>query len=146
MPGTRPLELDAVDARLRSILRNRCRGLVVREGPAGLTLEVAGREGTPGGFAAGTRVGKRYVSYYLMPVYAKPELLDGISPELQGRMQGKSCFNFSRVDEGLFAELDALTERCFSDGPVELKAFPEQSRRGRAADAAERSRATDARH
>ena len=26
-------------------------------------------------------------------------------------MQGKTCFNFSRVDDALFDELDALTER-----------------------------------
>jgi hypothetical protein len=31
------------------------------------------------------RLGKAYVSYHLMPVYALPELLDGISPELKRR-------------------------------------------------------------
>ena len=62
---------------------------------------------------AGTRLGKRYVSYYLMPIYARPELLDGISPELRKRMQGKSCFNLTKVDEGLLAELDDLTRKGF---------------------------------
>ncbi len=47
--------------------------------------------------------------YYLMPVYVEPSLLDSVSPELKRRMQGKSCFNFTTVDEGLFAELEALT-------------------------------------
>jgi hypothetical protein len=59
------------------------------------------------------RIGKRYVSYYLMPVYAYPELLGGISPELKKRMQGKSCFNFTRADEQLFKELAELTQQGY---------------------------------
>lgn len=59
------------------------------------------------------RIGKRYVSYHLMPVYACPDLLDSISPELKKRMQGKSCFNFTHMDEGLFQELDQLTKRGY---------------------------------
>jgi len=27
-------------------------------------------------------------------------------------MQGKSCFNFTRIDDDLFAELAVLTARC----------------------------------
>ncbi len=57
------------------------------------------------------RTGARYVSYHLMCVYLEPALLDGISPELRRRMQGKSCFNFTRVDDALFDELEALTAR-----------------------------------
>jgi hypothetical protein len=56
------------------------------------------------------RMGKNYVSFYLMSVYACPELLKGMSPELKKRMQGKSCFNFKEVDEKLFQELDQLTK------------------------------------
>jgi hypothetical protein len=56
------------------------------------------------------RIGKRYVSYHLMPVYACPDLLDKVSPALKRRMQGKSCFNFTSLDESLFQELDILTE------------------------------------
>jgi hypothetical protein len=59
------------------------------------------------------RIGKRYVSYHLMPVYAFPDLLNEISPELKKRMQGKSCFNFTHVDERLFLELVELTERGY---------------------------------
>jgi hypothetical protein len=77
--------------------------------PGGLTLEIPGLEGKPYGYVAGVRLGKRYVSYYLMPVYASPKLLAGMSPELRRRMQGKSCFNFTAIDEGLFAELAAVT-------------------------------------
>lgn len=63
----------------------------------------------------GVQIGKRYVSYHLMPVYVSPALLDGISPELRKRMQGKSCFNFTKVDEALFEELATLTEAGFEE-------------------------------
>ena len=58
----------------------------------------------------GVRRGKNYVSFYLMSVYARPELLQRMSPELKKRMQGKSCFNFKEVDEKLFQELATLTK------------------------------------
>src|SRR5260370_1874041 len=56
------------------------------------------------------RLGKNYVSFYLKSVYASPDLLKGMSPEVKKRMQGKSCFNFKEVDEKLFQELDKLTK------------------------------------
>ena len=57
----------------------------------------------------GVEIKKNYVSYHLMPIYVDPGLLEGISPKLKKRMQGKSCFNFKKVDEELFEELKALT-------------------------------------
>jgi hypothetical protein len=65
-------------------------------------------------FFAGVRKGKAYVSFHLMPVYASPELLMKMSPELKKRMQGKSCFNFKSVDESLFKELAKLTRLGFT--------------------------------
>jgi hypothetical protein len=59
------------------------------------------------------RLGKNYVSYYLMPVYMTPDLQKRISPELRKRMQGKSCFNFTEIDPLLFPELAALTASGF---------------------------------
>jgi hypothetical protein len=59
-------------------------------------------------------VQKNYVSYYLMPVYMYPDLLQDITPALKKRMQGKSCFNFKQVDETLLAELEALTRNSFA--------------------------------
>lgn len=67
----------------------------------------------------GVRLGKNYVSFYLMSVYASPDMLKNISPELKKRMQGKSCFNFKEVDKKLFSELKTLTKAGaakFSDG------------------------------
>jgi hypothetical protein len=105
-------DLDAVHDRLRQILAPYRDALVTtQDGPGGLTLEIAGLEGKPWGYVAGTRLGKRYVSFYLMGLYASPELRASVSPILQKRMQGKSCFNFSSVDESLFAELADLTGR-----------------------------------
>ena len=75
----------------------------------------------------GVRLGKNYVSFYLMSVYASPDMLKNMSPDLKKRMQGKSCFNFKEVDQKLFAELKALTKEGaakFSD-----KKFIEELRR-----------------
>jgi hypothetical protein len=63
-------------------------------------------------FFGGVRIGKGYVSYYLMPVYG-PQVRDGMSPALKKRMQGKACFNFTEVDPALFRELKQLTERSY---------------------------------
>ena len=103
-------DFDAVDRRLREIVEPlRSRLVATKDGPDGLSLEIPGLEGKPYGYVAGIRRGKRYVSYYLMPVYAFPDLLESMSPELRRRMQGKSCFNFTKIDEPLFAELERVT-------------------------------------
>jgi len=62
-------------------------------------------------FFGSTQIKKNYVSFYLMPVYMYPDLLDNISPELKKHMQGKSCFNFKRVEPELFKELSELTRK-----------------------------------
>ena len=71
-------------------------------------------------FFGAVQINKNYVSYHLMPVYMYPDLLEGVSPGLMKHMQGKSCFNFKKMDEPLFQELDALTqrsvERMYSEG------------------------------
>ena len=84
--------------------------VATRDGPGDLALEIPGLEGKPWGYVAGIRRGKRYVSYYLMSVYAEPAIAAGMSPELRRRMQGKACFNFTSVEEPLFAELAQITE------------------------------------
>ena len=62
-------------------------------------------------FFAAAQIKKNYVSFYLMPVYMYPDLLKDISPELKKRMQGKSCFNFKKLEPNLFAELKELTRQ-----------------------------------
>jgi hypothetical protein len=107
-------DFDAVIGQLREILEPlRPRVSVTKDGPDGLAMEIPGMEGQPWGYVAGIRRGKRYVSYYLMSAYASPELAASMSPELRRRMQGKACFNFTNVDEPLFAELARLTTASF---------------------------------
>lgn len=62
-------------------------------------------------FFGAAQIKKNYVSFYLMPVYMYPELLQNISPELKKHMQGKSCFNFKKVEPALFQELAQLTKQ-----------------------------------
>lgn len=68
---------------------------------------------SPNFFAAAVQIKKNYVSYHLVPLYVYPDLLDSISAPLKKRMQGKACFNFTTVDEPLFAELAQLTAAGF---------------------------------
>jgi hypothetical protein len=65
-------------------------------------------------FFGAVQVKKAYVSFHLMPVYVRPELLERISPELKARMQGKSCFNFASSDKLLFKELAGLTKAAYA--------------------------------
>ncbi len=104
-------DLDAVYARLRAILEPYGRRLhVSADGPGMYGVDLAPEtERNPTTWFGGVRRGKRYVSIYLMPVYVDPTLLEGASPELRRRKQGKSCFNFTTVDERLLDELEILT-------------------------------------
>ena len=94
---------------------------MTRNGSTGYELQRRG-EASPASFFAATRIGRRYVSFYLMPIYMHAELLEGTTDGLRRRMQGKSCFNFTSVDETLVAELAALTERAYA--AFESPAYP----------------------
>ena len=109
-------DFDEVFARLRAILKpfeRRLEVLADAEGNYSLNTRHIMKNKQPLYFA-GVRTGKAYVSFHLMPVYACPELLKGMSPELKKRMQGKSCFNFKSVDEKQFKELAGLTKAGFA--------------------------------
>jgi hypothetical protein len=85
---------------------------VTADSPANYSLDLRKRDakGRPVFFGA-VQPRKHYVSFHLMPVYMYPDLLEGVSPELRRRMQGKSCFNFKAPDRALFRELAGLTSR-----------------------------------
>jgi len=107
--------LDNIFARLKNILKRY--ELVLRieqdtEDGYSLNAPVLGPNNKPLFFGA-AQIKKNYVSFYLMPVYMYPDLLDGISEQLKRRMQGKSCFNFKTLDESLMEELSTLTQRSF---------------------------------
>jgi hypothetical protein len=115
-----PSDFEIVFGRLRAILEKHRGNLAVSAdtpthfglagsvGPA--TLEAwRGKRKHPTVPVAWVQIGKGYVSFHHMAVYGHPALLKGISKELKARMQGKSCFNFTTVDEALFNELEQLT-------------------------------------
>ena len=94
--------------------------------PENLYLETPSSTAHPSGlFFGAVKTGKRYVSFHLMPVYVHPNLLEGISSGLRKRMQGKSCFNFTRQDDVLLRELETLTAAGFArfqdDGSIPVK-------------------------
>lgn len=62
-------------------------------------------------FFAAVKIGKAYVSFYLMPIYVFPDLLDHVSPALRARKQGKSCFNFTTLTAEQRAALQQLVVR-----------------------------------
>lgn len=119
---------------LRAILQPYAADLnLVHDNDKNYYLETKGTpyRGKPVCFAA-VRLGKNYVSYYLMAVYsaamcitpakgsteqkivgATSKLSKSMSPELKKRMQGKSCFNFKQPDAALFRELADLTRQGF---------------------------------
>jgi len=51
---------------------------------------------------------KNYVTFHLMPLYMNAAMQKRVTPALKKRMQGKACFNFTEVDENLFASLAEL--------------------------------------
>ena len=67
---------------------------------------------------------KNYVSYHLMPLYALPTLRERLSPALQKRMQGKSCFNFKKLEPEMFDALEQLTAECAAAYSAPVAAQP----------------------
>ena len=103
---------EQVSERLREILTPyQGRLAVLFDGPTSYELGAPTLHGKPGRFLVAVRDGNAYARFHLMTVNAYPDLLIGMSLRLRKRMQGKSCFNFTRVDEALFAELEDLTAR-----------------------------------
>jgi hypothetical protein len=106
-------DLNAVFSELKTIMSAHAKSRqVVHDTPEHYYLNEGALDakGKPVFFGA-VKIGSGKVAFHLMPVYCKPELLDGISPQLKARMQGKSCFNFSQSDLALLKELEALVKK-----------------------------------
>jgi hypothetical protein len=105
--------MDATFATLRGLLAAHSKQLLVQVDKPGdyqlCSRSMKDRVGRPL-FVAAVQVKKNYVSYHLMPIYASPQLLKGLSPSLKKRMQGKSCFNFTTIEPEQVEELSALTK------------------------------------
>lgn len=105
-------QYDEIFQQLRSLMLA-CAGdqLVAKDEPGELVLHSRSTDpktGKPEWFGAVT-IKKSYVAYHLFPLYKDPALGAEISAELAKRRQGKSCFNFKKVDAEAFAELGQLT-------------------------------------
>ena len=109
------MPFDDVFAELRQVMAAHAAELVVTvDQPGNYHVDAPRRidpKKPPSSYFGGVRAGKSYVSYHLMAVYADPSLLESVSPALRKRMQGKSCFNFTKLDEATMAELAELTRR-----------------------------------
>lgn len=106
-----------IHARLRAIMLAAAPNLHVRiDEPGALELrtnDIDPKTKDLGWFGTVTTK-KSYVAFHLMPLYNHPEIGADLSPALTKRRQGKTCFNFKKMDEGLFAELSLLARRCGS--------------------------------
>ena len=104
-------DYEAIEARLWSILEPYRGRLEAGSVYGWMTLKWVGTKQHD--FFAGVRVAPNHVAFHLMPVYADPHLLDDMSPALRKHLKGKTTFDFTTVDETLFAELTELTARSF---------------------------------
>lgn len=77
-----------------------------------LYLEESFSTGKPQMFAA-VQLKTSYVSLHVFPVYRHTDLLNDLSEELRSRMQGKSCFNFKKVEHVPKAEVTKLLKAAF---------------------------------
>jgi hypothetical protein len=112
---TTQTEFPTVFESLKAIIQPYANKLTVKtDTPDHYYLDAAYSEKWKKGlFFASAQVKKNYVSFHLMPVYMYPDLLKHISPELKKHMQGKSCFNFKKVEKNLLKELSQLTKQGF---------------------------------
>jgi hypothetical protein len=119
--------LEPVFFELRERMLRASKGMnLAQDEPGNVVLKTPwnepGKE-DPAWFGA-VQLKKNYVSCHLMPLYALPSLRDGMPPDLEKRMQGKSCFNFKKVEPELFDTLERLTAECASAYATPVAAQP----------------------
>ena len=114
-------------AALRAVMARAAAGMdITRDEPGEMVVRTPWldpKTKEPGWFGS-VKIGKGYVSYHLMPLYALPELRDSAPPELAKRMRGKTCFNFKRVEPELFQALERLTAEAASRYGAPVAARP----------------------
>jgi len=118
-------DFQLIFARLRGILEKHAGTFSVTDEPENYCL--AGKVGPAALVAwkgkmkrpilpvAWVSIGKSYVSYHLMGIYANQKLQNSLSKALKARMQGKTCFNFKSSDNELFKELEWVTAHSIED-------------------------------
>ena len=108
-----PRDLPAIFIALKPLYTRHARkGVILHDEPGKYYLgthEMRAKDGYRT-WLGGIEIKKNYVAVHLVPVYADPSLLDGISPALMKRMQGKNCFNFKSIEPELFKEMGQLID------------------------------------
>lgn len=99
-------------ARLKAMLARHATGLDV-------TIDVADKfhvysprpyQGKPLFFAGVQRM-KTRTSFYLFSIYMFPELVGELPTPLRKHLSGKSCFNFTALDEAVVKDLELAVKR-----------------------------------
>lgn len=108
-----PNDFQSVFATIKPLYaRYAKKGVVLHDEPGRYYLgthEVRAKDGYRT-WLGGVEIKKSYVSVHLVPIYADPSLLDGLTPALKKRMQGKYCFSFKTIEPELLAELGRLID------------------------------------
>ena len=108
MPTT---DLKAVELRLRAIL-DRYRPHL--EESTIYSMPVLRRKGAKRhDWFAGVQPVDGAVKFNFLPMHGHPELLEGISADLRRHKTGASVFRFTRIDENLAGELEAVVAKGF---------------------------------
>lgn len=94
-------QFPALFQRLRALYaEHETAGVLLRDEPTVYSLGTHQvRKDSYRAWFGGVEIRKNYVSVHLMPVCLHPDLLNGLSPALPRRMQGRACFNFMSIDE-----------------------------------------------
>ena len=56
-------------------------------------------------YFAAVKKQKSFVGFYLMTIYAQPKLIDTLGPDLRKRLKGKSCFQITKTDKKILAQI-----------------------------------------
>lgn len=109
--------MDEVYKRLSELLLKHAQNLEITQQESGYLYVNTGKQDAKGKptFFGMVKQSKSKVAFHLMSLYCNPELLKHTSEQLKKKLSGKSCFNFNKVDEILFSELNELTEAALQD-------------------------------
>ncbi len=106
-------EFQTIFDRIRAIFAaHEAKCVVLHDAPGRYYLgthEVRAKDGYRTWFG-GVEIRKNYVSAHLIPVYSHPDMLESVDPDLKKRMQGKSCFNFRKLDAAPLDQFAALVD------------------------------------
>lgn len=51
-----------------------------------------------------------FVGFYLMPIYAHPDLIQKLGPDLKKLLKGKSCFHVKKIKQDLLKQIKEAME------------------------------------